>query len=115
MPTIKYQAMAGIPLIRFALDWIHPFLQYHWVDRVLGFISNRPNWDIHPLTRKRVYPTPFGSGGGGHTRLRERVGGPNSDEGTDNVVLKVYIGMYFAYCYRSGVFKILNRNKIAPV
>jgi hypothetical protein len=46
----------------------------------------------HPLTRRRVCTLPpsyFGSWGGGHTRLRERVGGGglNSDEGTDTVVL----------------------------
>jgi hypothetical protein len=41
----------------------------------------------HPLTYRRVGPPPFGSGGGGHTRLRKRGwGSPNSDEGTYPVV-----------------------------
>ncbi len=41
--------------------------------------------------------THFGSGGGRNIRLREREwGGPNSDEGTDTVVLKVNI-----YCTRT--------------
>jgi hypothetical protein len=40
---------------------------------VPGFLSSRPNWVPHPLTRKRVLPPPpFGSRGEGHTRLRER-------------------------------------------
>jgi hypothetical protein len=53
------------------------------VDRVLSFSSIRPNWD----------PSPFGFGGGGtHSLAGEEVhGGPNSDEGTDTVVLEVYI------------------------
>jgi hypothetical protein len=41
----------------------------------------------HLLTRRRVMP-PFGSGGGDtHSLSREEVGGPNSDEGTDIVIL----------------------------
>ncbi len=63
---------------------------------MLSIFSSRPNWDS-PTARRRVYPPPphFGSAGGGvHTRLRERGwGSPNSDEGTDTVVLLVY--MYF--------------------
>jgi hypothetical protein len=44
----------------------------------------------HPLTRRRVCtpPPPCFRGGGGYTSFRERGwGGPNSDEGTDTVVL----------------------------
>jgi hypothetical protein len=26
------------------------------VDTMLGFFSSRPNWDPHPLTRRRVCP-----------------------------------------------------------
>jgi hypothetical protein len=46
-----------------------------------------------PQTRWRVYPTPLGPGGlGEYTRLRERGwGGPNSDKGTDTVILYRYI------------------------
>ncbi len=58
------------------------------VDRMFGFFDSRPNWDPHPLARRRVCP-PVCLGGGGHTRLRERgwEGGPISDEGTFTVVL----------------------------
>jgi hypothetical protein len=45
------------------------------VDRVLGFFSSRLNSPI---------PSPFGSGRGAHSL---GGGGPNSDEGTDTVVL----------------------------
>jgi hypothetical protein len=56
------------------------------VDRVLCFFSSRLNWDPPPLTHRRVCPPPLDFGG--HTRLLERVwGGPNSDEGTDTVIL----------------------------
>jgi hypothetical protein len=64
----------------------------HRVDRVPGFLSNRPKWVCSPLTRKRVlFPHPFGSGGGwgvggGGDELPlagEVLGAPNSDEGRD--------------------------------
>jgi hypothetical protein len=42
----------------------------------------------HPLTAGVCAPPPPLVPGEGHTRLREEgVGGPNSDEGTDTVVL----------------------------
>ncbi len=41
----------------------------------------------HPLTRRRVCPPPFGSGGGTHALAGEGAGGPNSDEGRDTVVI----------------------------
>ncbi len=59
------------------------------VDRVLGFFSSSPNWDspTPPPAGECVLPF-FGSGGGGYTLTGgEGVGGPNSDEGTDNAVL----------------------------
>jgi hypothetical protein len=62
---------------------------HHRVDRVLGFFSSRPNWAHHPLTRRRVCPPPFGSEG--RDTLACELGGPNSDEGTDTVVLLVYM------------------------
>jgi hypothetical protein len=46
----------------------------HRVGRGLSFFSSRRNLDFglsQPLTRRRVGP-PFGSGGKGHTRWRER-------------------------------------------
>jgi hypothetical protein len=63
--------------------------------------SSRLNWDpppLHPQSSESplqasVLP-PFGLGGG-HTYLRVRGGGANSDEGTDTVVLSRYIYMYF--------------------
>jgi hypothetical protein len=52
---------------------------------VLGFFSSRPNW-----TGECVPP---GSGEGTHSLGDRGIGGPNSEEGTDTVVLEVY--MYF--------------------
>ncbi len=49
----------------------------HRVDRVLGFFYRLPNWDS--LTSRRVCSSSFWFRGGG--------GGPNSNEGTDTVVL----------------------------
>ncbi len=49
------------------------------VDRVLGFFSNRPNWDPHTHSPKGLWFR----GGGGHTRLRDRGRGwedPNADD-----------------------------------
>jgi hypothetical protein len=69
----------------------------HRVDSVLGFFSSRPNWDPPPTPSPagECVPHPFGSGGPGgegDTLACCRGGGdgPNSDEGTDTVVLYVY-------------------------
>jgi hypothetical protein len=44
----------------------------------------------HPLTRKRVCPSPFSFRGEGHTRWRERGWeSPNSNEETYTVVLYI--------------------------
>ncbi len=61
----------------------------HRVDRVLGFFSSRPNWDppFTPSPAGECVPTPVWFRGG----TIGGVGGPNSDEGTDSVVLKVYL------------------------
>jgi hypothetical protein len=41
-----------------------------------------------PLTRKRVLPPPLVPGGGGtHSLAGEGAGGPNSEEGTDTLLL----------------------------
>jgi hypothetical protein len=56
---------------------------------VLGFFSSRLNWDR--LTRRRVCLPPFVSRG--DTLACGRWEGPNSDEGTDTGLLKIY--MYF--------------------
>ncbi len=59
----------------------------HRVDRVLGFFSSRPNWDS-PTPSPAGECAPLWFWGEGHTGLRERGwGSPNSDEGTDTVVL----------------------------
>jgi hypothetical protein len=59
---------------------------FHRVDRVLGFFSSRPNWDSPTPLPAGEFPPPSGQGKG-HTRLQEWGWGPNSDEGTDNVIL----------------------------
>jgi hypothetical protein len=45
---------------------------------------------LHPLTRTRVLPSPFGSKGGDTHACGRRGGEPNSDEGTDTLVLYVH-------------------------
>jgi hypothetical protein len=61
----------------------------HRIDRVLGIFSSRPNWDSPTLhLQASLSPPPLVQRGGVHTRLRERAWcGPNSDEGTDSVVV----------------------------
>ncbi len=63
---------------------------HHRVDRVLSFLSSRRNRDP-PLPRPQVSVSPPGSGGGGGADSLAVDGmrgvGPNSDDGTDNVVL----------------------------
>jgi hypothetical protein len=41
------------------------FLLYTAKSSVLGFFSSHPNWDPHPLTRRRVCPPLLWFGGGG--------------------------------------------------
>jgi hypothetical protein len=69
--------------------------QKHIVDSVLAFspvVGIGTSLPPHP---QASVPPPFGSGGEGHTRLRERGwGSPNSNEGTYTVVLKVYVYEY---------------------
>jgi hypothetical protein len=61
----------------------------HRVDRVLSAFSSRANWDFPtPHIHAGEYVSPPLVPEGGHTRLRERGWArPNSDEGTDTVVL----------------------------
>ncbi len=60
----------------------------HRVDRVLIFFSSRPNRESPTLsTAGECVPPSFGSGGCTHLLAGKGVGGPNSDEGTDTVVL----------------------------
>ncbi len=62
---------------------------HHKIDRVLGFFSSRPNLDPpppHPSPADKCIPSPLIPGGDTHARGRGD-GGPNSDEGTDTVVL----------------------------
>jgi hypothetical protein len=46
----------------------------------------------NPLTRRRVCPSPFGSGGGDTERE-----GPNSDEGTDGTDTAGTLGIFSMY------------------
>ncbi len=55
--------------------------------RVPQCLSPRPNGDPHPLSRQRVCPSTGTKGGGGHTRLRVRGGGPNLDDGRKSLAL----------------------------
>jgi hypothetical protein len=66
------------------------------VDGVLGFFSCRPNFDSPtPSPAGENMSPPFGSGGGGvYTLACGRGGGPNSNEGTDTVVLEYDLGIY---------------------
>jgi hypothetical protein len=65
---------------------------HHRVGRVLSFFSSRRTWDSPtPLPQASVTPHPLAREGG-HTRLRERGwGSPKSDEGTNTVVLFIYV------------------------
>ncbi len=54
------------------------------VDKVLGFSLSRPNWD--PLTRRRFFPSPFGSRGT-HSLAGEGLWGSQFGRGTDTGVL----------------------------
>ncbi len=62
--------------------------------RVLGFFFSRPNWDFPtPSPAGECVPPPLLVRGGGETLAGGRGGVPNSDEGSDTVVLLVF--MYF--------------------
>jgi hypothetical protein len=59
--------------IWFSFLSVHRNNSLHRVDRMLSFLSNRPNWVRPPHhTQASVYNTPPLVLGGGHTRLRER-------------------------------------------
>ncbi len=58
----------------------------HRVDRGPGFLSSRPNW-VRPPPYPQASVAPPLVTGGTHSLAEEEVGGPNSDEGTDTVVL----------------------------
>jgi hypothetical protein len=61
----------------------------HRVDRVLRVLSSRWNW-VSPTPSPAcecVLPSYGWGGGGSHPLGGEGVGGPNSDEGTDTVLL----------------------------
>jgi hypothetical protein len=69
----------------------------HGVGRVLSFFSSRLNWDSpnhSPAGKCAPLPLVPGWGGGGQPFCRERGWeSPNTDEGTNTVVL--YICVYF--------------------
>ncbi len=62
--------------------------------RVRGFLSSRPNWPPPPPPphphESVDHPTPLGPMGETHSLGGEWVGGPDSDEGADTLVLCVY-------------------------
>ncbi len=81
-----------------------------YTNRVLGFLSSRPNWVLappHPQasappfgsrgghTRLRSAPTPplVPGGGGAHSLAGERAGEANSDEVTDTLALMYTISI----------------------
>ncbi len=70
---------------RFLLNFFRTLCSVRSVPRELSFLSSRPNWDPHPLTRRRVCIPPFGSRA--HSLGGEGMVGPNPNEGTDTVVL----------------------------
>jgi hypothetical protein len=66
----------------------------HIVDGAISFFLQSSELGLpHPLTRRRVLselsPPPLWWGGGAHSHAGEGVGGPNSNEGTDTMVLWV--------------------------
>ncbi len=65
----------------------------HRVERVLGIFSTRPNWDAPSHPQASVSP-PLVPGGNTLAWV-EGVGGPNSDVGTDTVVLVVHCNYRF--------------------
>ncbi len=74
--------------------WAVKFITWEHRDRELGFFSSRPIWDSPtPSPAGERVPSPLrfmGEGGGVSHSLEETEwggGGPNSDEGTDTVVL----------------------------
>jgi hypothetical protein len=68
--------------------------------------------ELGPLTCRRVCPPPLVMGGGTHW-LAGEGGGPNSDEGTNIVVLKVY--MYFVPIILNSPASIRDGTKLRGV
>ncbi len=56
----------------------------------------------HPLTRRRVCSPLLWFRGGYTLTAGEGVGGPNSDEGTDTMILFKYLSIYALYVHRHG-------------
>jgi hypothetical protein len=75
----------------------------HRVDRVLGFFSSRSNWDS-PSPHPQASAPCLWFRGEGHNRLWESEWGPNSDEGTDTVVL--FICIYSMYLVDPFIFLV---------
>ncbi len=80
----------------------------HSVDRVLGFFSSRRSWDSlpPPHPQANVYPHPLCFVEG--QAYRRGRGGPNSDEGTDTVVLSVY--MYVLDAHNTSHYPLMQRQ-----
>ncbi len=58
----------------------------HRVYRVPGFLTSRPNGDLHSLTHKRVLFRPLWVPGGRHS-IVGGGGGTQFDDGTDTLLL----------------------------
>jgi hypothetical protein len=55
-----------------------------------GFLSSRSNWvPPIPYPQDGVAPLPLGPRGETLSLAGEKVGGPNSDDGTDTLVLQI--------------------------
>jgi hypothetical protein len=86
----------------------------HRVGRVLSFFPIRRNCDSPtPLGAGECASPPFGPGGEGYTRLRERGwGSPNSDEGTYTVVLYIQV-ICGTHCNENPTYVFLSGNSAA--
>jgi hypothetical protein len=83
----------------------------HRVDSTRLFLQSSELGPSTPSPAGECVPSPFGSGRREHARLislaGEGVGGPDSDEGTDTVVLYVYIYFVGRGDFTSFVRKVL--------
>jgi hypothetical protein len=54
---------------------------------------------------------PLGPGGEAHSLAGQGMVGPNSDEGTDTLVLCVYYKLLYIYCFPAGNFSITKGSR----
>ncbi len=82
---MKYSTASALLLFKTQIRKYYE-VRLHSLYRVPGFPSSRPNWVPHPLTHKGVLLPPFQKG---ETHSLVGEGGPNSDEGTDTLLIYV--------------------------